>query len=113
MSRAMKAALMSAFVFPGTGHMMLKHYFRGGLCAVLTLAGLGVIASVYIQIAQQLAGQIASGELALDVAAITQQLSAMSGGSVSTAYGWAIALVLGCWVFGVVDAFRLGSLESR
>ncbi len=42
MKTAVKAALLSALVFPGLGQMYLKRYVRGLIPMVLTLTGLGV-----------------------------------------------------------------------
>jgi TM2 domain-containing membrane protein YozV len=36
-----KAALLSAFVFPGVGHFYLKKYWRGGVIMFIVLSGLG------------------------------------------------------------------------
>ncbi|MFH2119839.1 MAG: hypothetical protein ABIJ25_05510, partial [Pseudomonadota bacterium] len=43
MKSAIKAALLSALVFPGLGQMYLKRYVRGLIPMVLTLTGLGVL----------------------------------------------------------------------
>ncbi len=43
MKTAIKAALLSALVFPGVGQMYLKRYVRGLIPMVLILAGLGVL----------------------------------------------------------------------
>ena len=43
MKKAIKAALLSALVFPGVGQMYLKRYVRGLIPMVLILAGLGML----------------------------------------------------------------------
>ena len=42
MNKAIKAALLSALLFPGLGQMYLKRYVRGLIPMVLILAGLGL-----------------------------------------------------------------------
>ena len=52
MKASIKAALLSALVFPGVGQMSLKRYVRGLIPMVLVLTGLGVL------IAQATAGAV-------------------------------------------------------
>ncbi|MBU3931294.1 MAG: hypothetical protein KKF01_02445, partial [Proteobacteria bacterium] len=43
MKTAVRAALLSAFVFPGLGQMYLKRYLRGLIPMILVLIGLGIL----------------------------------------------------------------------
>lgn len=105
---ATKAALFSGLVFPGLGHIYLKYYRRGillALMATLTLSGIIIHA---VRQAQAIADKILSGQIALDAATITAQVEAASAGNDSLAINAAYAIFIICWLFGIVDSYRLG-----
>jgi hypothetical protein len=107
MKPAIKAALLSALVFPGVGQMYLKRTLRGLIPMVLTLAGLGV------WIAQATAGalreiekmQIQGGLLDLNAVAERAAASSASGDGYSP---FVVPLIVACWLFSMIDAYRLG-----
>ena len=113
MNTATKAALLSGLVFPGSGHWLLKQYRRAiGIIAIALLA-LGIIVTDALQKATLIANKIASGEIPLDATAITEQVDATLHSAGSTAANIATWLLLACWIFGIVDAYRLGKQKDR
>jgi hypothetical protein len=108
MNRAIKAALFSGLVFPGIGHIYLKHYWRGlALALAATLAVSGIIIPA-VQQAQVIANKVLSGEIALDAAAITAQVDAATSGGDSLLLNTAYAVFIICWLIGIADSYRLG-----
>ncbi len=107
MNRAIKAALLSALVFPGSGHLYLK-YRRRGLAimflTVLSLVGLVVRAARDMLTALQ-TSQIEGKNLDLD--ALLQVASSISHKAFAN-YGLLVILLVGCWLFSVIDAYRIG-----
>jgi hypothetical protein len=105
MKPSIKAALISALVFPGLGHFALKRRARG--CCFLVPAVLAILYLVRVAAARANAmlAQIDSGALALDPQAIADQLSA--AGPQSTPVTLATVVIAVCWVGSIVDAFLI------
>lgn len=108
MSRSLKAALLSALVFPGLGHLYLKQRLRGIVLAGVTLVALVLVTSSAVDTAMQLSDAILRGELQPDAAAIAGALAQQppDGDALLVNGAWAALLV--AWVFGIIDAWRAG-----
>ncbi|TRZ92717.1 hypothetical protein D4R89_00770 [bacterium] len=112
MKSAIKAALLSALVFPGVGQMYLKRYVRGLIPMVLTLAGLGVmIAQATVRALQELEKiQIQGGVVDLNAVAGRVAAPSASGDWYSP---FIVPMIVGCWLFSVIDAYRLGKGKEQ
>lgn len=103
MKPTIKAALMSALLFPGLGHFALK---RGCLFLVpCALAVLYVLRHV-LALVSTLSDQVAAGTLPLDVQVLSDRVDA----AVNALPGMNVALVICvvCWAGSIADAFWLG-----
>lgn len=58
MKKPMKAALLSAFIFPGIGHFLLRKYMRGAVLAGAAFAGLYFLIARTVETALQITGKI-------------------------------------------------------
>jgi hypothetical protein len=107
MNKAIKAALLSALVFPGSGQMYLKRYVRGLIPMVLTLTGMGMlIAQATVGAFQELEKiQIQGGLVDLNAVANRAVASSASGDWYSPLI---MPLIVVCWLFSVIDAYLLG-----
>jgi TM2 domain-containing membrane protein YozV len=107
MKTAIKAALLSALVFPGVGQMYLKRYVRGLIPMVLTLAGLGVwIAQATVGALREIEKmQIQGGFVDLNTVANRATASSASGDWYSPLI---VPMIVGFWLFSVIDAYMLG-----
>lgn len=113
MQRAVRAALLSAFVFPGAGHLYLRRPARGCLFLVPALVATIWFASDVVERASRLADQLLAGTLPLDPALLAARLEAQGGGSQLTT---ACALVLvACWAGSIIDALVVahGAPQAR
>lgn len=102
MKPSTKAVLFSALLFPGTGHFIAKHPWRG--CAWIAVAALALVAVVRQAMAQALdiADKVQSGAIPLDPQAIenaAQQASATQ----NDLFGY---VLLACWIVATIDAYR-------
>lgn len=107
MNKSTKATLLSVLVFPGVGHLYLKHYVPGVLLTGgAALASYVMIAGV-MRRALDLVETIQNSGLPADVSAIVQLVSQhpdTGDGSIRVAM-----IVLSVfWVVGVFDSFRVG-----
>lgn len=108
MKLSYKAALFSALLYPGSGHLLLKHYPMGILLAGTATSCLGVLLVRALAIAGTISDKILSGEIPLDILPINSEIAtrlAASGSSTATIATW---LLVVSWLAGSVDAFRLG-----
>lgn len=105
MNKPIKAALLSALVFPGAGHIFLKKKFRGIAFAGISFVCLYVLVAEIFKGAMQIAEKIQRGEIAPNAAEITElaihQASAQPSSNVSV-------LLIVCWLASILDAYRLG-----
>jgi hypothetical protein len=104
-----KAALLSALVFPGAGHVYLKRYSRALLIMFPVFAGLGyVIWTVTVSALNRLDDAMAK------VQGGTTNLQALSdivGSKILTTdpYNDTVFYVIVCiWIFAIIDAYRIG-----
>jgi hypothetical protein len=112
MSKALQGALLSALVFPGAGHIALKHYSRGLLLILAVLAGLSAIAVKVMQRALVVVDQILSGETAISLNAISSAVQQASAGADSRTIALLPYLILLCWITGIADAYRIGKRKD-
>ena len=103
MKPSIKAALLSALVFPGLGHFALGRRVRGCLFLVPAALCCIVLAQQIIARSSAIIEQLENGTLPPDPQAIYAQLSgAPMAGTLGT-----LALVIAaiCWAGSVIDAF--------
>jgi TM2 domain-containing membrane protein YozV len=114
MKTAVKAALLSGFVFPGLGQIYLKRYGRGLIILILVLLALGVIIGTVTVSALESLKAIESGGGIADMETISNLASIDSAHS-GIYLRLLLLFVLCCWIFSVVDAYKIGkrSLPGR
>jgi hypothetical protein len=111
MNKSVKAALLSALVFPGLGQMYLKRYLRGLVPMILALTGMGIwIAQATVGALQELEKmQIRGGLMDLNGLANRAAVSSASGDGYSPLI---VPIIIVCWLFSVIDAYMLGKGEE-
>ena len=108
MKKSTKASLLSAFVFPGTGHIYLKKYIPGVSLIVVALSGVSYLISKSVEIALQITDKIQSGDVPLDAVAITDLVSQQPTGTETLLLDIATYVFIICWLIGVIDSYRVG-----
>jgi TM2 domain-containing membrane protein YozV len=92
-----KAALLSAFVFPGVGQLYLKRYWRGMVIMVLVFTGFGyMIWSATVSALNRLN----------DVMVKMQDGSKML--TTDSYYDAVFYCIVCVWIFSIIDAYRIG-----
>ena len=112
MNNSQKGAIWSGLVFPGLGQIFLKHYKRGIAILVTVLVGLSVIIVVAIKKAFIILEKIDSEGRAIDMNTVLDVVSQASTNSDSLIFTFSLLLITFCWIFGVVDAFRIGKIKD-
>jgi hypothetical protein len=104
-----KAALLSAFVFPGVGQFYLKKYWRGLAIMLFVFAGLGyMIRSATVaalSVLDDAVVKLQNGTTDL------QGISGVIGSKMSTtgSYHDVVFYLIVCfWIFAIIDAYIIG-----
>jgi TM2 domain-containing membrane protein YozV len=106
MKTAIRAALLSGFVFPGLGQIYLKRYKRGLAMMMLVLLALGIIIRTVIVSAMESLKAIESGGGIADMQTISN-LARIDSAHSGINLNLILLFVLCCWLFSVVDAYRI------
>ena len=113
MNQSIKAALLSAFVFPGVGHFFLKKHITGTVLAGSALASLALVISRTVERALQIFEKIQSGEVQPDVAAITELVTKQSSGTDANLLNIASAVLIIAFLIGIADSYRVGRAQDK
>jgi len=108
MKKPMKAALLSAFVYPGAGHFFLKKYSLCALFACTFSVPLYFIISEIITKAEHIVEQIKNGEIPMNIAAISESLSSSTAGIDTQEINIKMYALVIIWLIGIIDSYRLG-----
>lgn len=112
MSKALTAALLSACVIPGAGHLYLKHYLRAAGLIIIALACVSILVIEATQLALAIVEHIqAQGGVisAPQLIELSKQASENSDSFLSSA---ALLLLGASWIIGLIDAYRLGRHDN-
>jgi len=113
MSKAIKAALLSALVFPGAGHLLLKKYLHATVLSGASFSVLYLMISRLTEIALQISDKIISGEIGLDVVVITELIAKQSAGPETRLLNIAGVILIIIWLISIVDSYRIGRLQDK
>ena len=113
MKKVTKAALLSAFVFPGAGHIFLKNYITGIALASASLTMIYYLVSGALQSAQQIIDKIQAGDIDPDLTTITEMVAQQSTGTDARMPNIAAAVLVICWLVGIIDSYRAGRQRDR
>jgi len=108
-----KAALLSAFIFPGVGHILLKKYIPATVLAGTAFAGLYFLIANAVERALQITEKIQSGEISLDAVTITELVSKQAMGTEAQLLNVAAAVLFISWLIGIVDSYRVGRAQEK
>jgi len=104
---------LSAFVFPGVGHVYLKKYMAGVSLAGASFAAIYYLVAKAVETAVEITGKIESGDVQLDIGAISDLVSQQSSGSDAHMLNIATTALVVCWLIGMVDSYRAGRVQEK
>jgi len=111
--KPIKAVMLSAFVFPGAGHLYLKKYAPGIVLAGTAVVSLYIIVSRAVERAQEIADRILRGEVQLDFAVIAELVSRQPAGTDTRLLNLAWAVLIISWLVGIADSYRIGRGQAN
>ena len=108
-----RATLLSLFMFPGSGHIVLKKYISGGV-----FIGIAAIASLFLfakmmQRANDLANQIVEGRIPFDPIKIIELVTATPPADEAQLLSIVINVFIVTWIVSTIDAYRLGKKQEK
>ena len=108
MKNSTKAVLLSALVFPGAGHVFLKKYLSGGVLIVFSFIAISYLISKATENALKVVEKIQTGDIPLDIQAITDLISTQSTGTTDIQLlDIATTVFIFCWIIGIIDSYRV------
>ena len=113
MTTSIKAALLSALVFPGAGHFFLKRHIQGIILTSATIASLYFLIAGVVEKALHIADKIQRGEVQPDVAAIAELVTAQPTVSEMHVITIASYVLIIAWLIGIVDTYRTGWIQDK
>ncbi|MFL6657493.1 MAG: hypothetical protein ACJ8GW_05435 [Massilia sp.] len=108
MQRPLKAALLSALVFPGVGQLYLGRRLPGALFVLGTLASVAYVVRTLATQFGPLLDEVQSGRMEPDALLILEKVHAISEQGASGA-NTGIMLMIALWLASTVHAWMAGS----
>ncbi|TFG90950.1 MAG: hypothetical protein E4H15_06725 [Syntrophobacterales bacterium] len=112
MKPSTKAALLSGLAFPGAGQIHLKRLWRGITIMVCVLSGIGVLVWMATIRALVILDQLQNQVNQVDMQTISD-LALASSADMSPYYNLIWIFIVCCWLFSIVDAYRIGKRMER
>ena len=113
MNKPMKAALLSALVFPGVGQISIGHKKRGWFIILLNSIFLYMIISEIIKQASSLVEKMQKSGVALDYESISNKTSGLVSFSDNYSLNILLMLLIFGWIVSVIDAYILGKKTTE
>jgi hypothetical protein len=112
MKRPLKAALLSALVFPGSGHIYLQHHKTGYSILAIAFICLCVVIENTVSRALSIFEQLQKGGGIIDINQITELATQSAQHSSPLFVQVSVNLLIICWLFGIIDAYRLANKKT-
>lgn len=109
MKQSIKGVLLSGLIFPGLGQVLLGAKKRGWLIVLTAIACLVAIVVVATQTALVVLEQLGDEGKPLNTDTISEAAIRASTESGSSLFSFFLLALLLCWLFSVVDAYRIGA----
>lgn len=108
MKKDLKAALLTAVIYPGAGHFSLKKHLIGSIFAGVFSILLILTLKDIFAIAQCTANELVSGKIPMTIAGILKAAQQPSDECAKLAQYQYVPLMVIVWALSIVDAYRLG-----
>ena len=113
MKKTLPAVLLSALVFPGTGHLYLKKPVPGYSLIAVVIIGIVIIVRKLTAQANTIAQQLMNEGGSISTSRIVELAIETSKNSNNTATTIAMMAILACWFFGIIDSYRLSKISDQ
>lgn len=108
MKKSIKAALFSAFAYPGAGHFYLRQYAVGCILSGAFSVPLFFIVRDMLNKADQIVAQILNGNIPLDISGINESMSNLMSVTETQEMKMTFFFMFIIWGIGIIDSYRQG-----
>ncbi len=112
MNNSLKGAFWSGLIFPGLGQVVLKRFKRGAVIMLVFLVSMSVIVVKAVYSALAILENIETEVGAISMSSISNAATQASTISGSLTFNLVLLLTILCWIFAVVDAYRIGKEQD-
>lgn len=112
MKKSTKALLLSAFVCPGAGHLLLNKKHIGFALMAASFLALFVITSKAVEKAKVISVQIANGEVPYDMEVIKDLIAKSQTPQEIQLINLMTLVFIFAWVIGVFDSYRTAKMQE-
>jgi len=113
MKQSSKAALLSAFICPGAGHVYLKKYIPGAVIIGVAAYALYILLSIAVSSALEISDKLVSGQITPDIMVIRELVSQQQTEAEQQQASIATTALLIVWIIGILDSYRLGRARDQ
>lgn len=113
MKQSTKAVLLSAFIFPGAGHLLLKRYLSATLLIVCTATAGYFLITQTLEKTLRLTKAIQTENDQIDVTSLSEILAQLSSTNDSATLEIAMTSFIFIWVVAIIDASRKGNRHEH
>ena len=107
MNPSLKAALLSALIFPGVGQLAAGYKKRGWVIITANAVLLYLIFGEIMQKAYHVLTEMQKNGNAMDIEAISNVTTKLSGFSDNTYLNILLTMLIISWVYAIFDAYRI------
>jgi len=108
MKKPMKAALLSALVYPGIGQLLYQAYWRAFILIIVFSITVYYYLEEVVSKYQPLVDKVKSGEVALNSQALAIEISRNPIILDQQLVNTLTYILISCWLVGIIDAYRSG-----
>jgi hypothetical protein len=112
MNKSLKAALFSAVVYPGAGHFFLKNYKTCVAIVSIFSILLFLVVNEILSKTNLVVEKIESGEIPLDITAITEAVSRITSSTAAQEVNIKIYIMIIIWVIAILDSYKAGKTQT-
>lgn len=113
MKKSTKAGLLSALVFPGIGHFVVKKRIHGAVLSGTAFVSLYFLIARTIEKTLQVFEKIANGEIDSDATSIAELVLNQTTADETLLLKIATTALVISWLFGIVDSYRTGRIQEK
>lgn len=108
MKNSLKGAFLSGLVFPGLGQIVLKEYRKGAFLIFVVISSLVMFVTLAVRQAMAVLEKIQASGGAIDPETIARTANQVTTNQASLLLNLLLLFMIACWVFGVIDAYKMG-----
>lgn len=113
MKKSVKSSLLSALVFPGLGHLLLKKYIPASIILTSVAISLYVLINDVATRASMISEQLLNGKIANDMLSIIDAIEQQSASIDPQQMNIASSVFIFTWLFSIIDSYRLGRIADK